>query len=364
MAPRASIGSRSLAAAGAAVLLAQFFAPMLLAVVQAGETAGWLALLIAGALAAALFWPVGVVLASVPGGTVIDLARQAAGAPAAMATGLLIFLSLTYHSGLLLRETAEMTVSAVYPHTPQTFVIVALAACALYGAAMPITSLVRLGRMFLPALILSLLLVLVGSFGWGQTRYLLPIWGPGPGVLLVRSAKLLWAYLPFLFVLMAAGQLRDRQQMAPAGMVAMGIASIMAAVITVVLLMVFPMPLGATITFPLHHMARLVLGGRFFERTEGIWTLVWVFGLAYHLAALWHTAASAYAAAFALPSHRAAVVATATVAVIISLFPQDQPAVFLWHEAAAPYATAVTLGLPLLFAALVAGRRRWAGGAK
>lgn len=103
--------------------------------------------------------------------------------------------------------------------------------------------------------------------------------------------------------------------------------------------------MGQHIAFPLHEMSRLVIGGRFFERIEGIWLFVWVFGTACHLAALLHAAAVAFAQAFALPSHRTAVPPLVAMALTIAFFPPDET--IAWHAAGALPALAIGFGLPL-----------------
>lgn len=355
-------GSWSLAAAGATVMLAQTFHPILFAVLRAGETAAWLAILVAGLLAIAMYWPVAAGIASLPGGNLIDLARAAMGAPGAIAAGVLVCSLLLYHSGMIIRQTSEMAISAVYTHTPQTFAMVTLVACVLYGAYGGLAALVRLSRLFLPFLVLAILLNLVGSLGWGEFRNLLPLWGPGPAALLGRSAGLTALYSPLvLFLLIAAGQLRDRVHLGRAGTVTMGGVRLLLAAATFVLLMTYPLPMGFSITFPLHAMSRLVLGGRFFDRIEGDWMFFWVYGTACHLAALLYAAAAAYAGAFGMPNHRAAVLPLIAMAIAIALFPPDQARAVAWHAAATPFGLGIGFAMPLFLALLAAWRGRWKG---
>lgn len=353
-------GSWSLAAAGATVGLAQTFHPILLASVAAVETGAWLAMLLAGLMAAGAFCLVALPLRRLPGGNLIDLARAAGGHPAAVATGILVYGLLAYHGGLVTRQTAEMAVSAVYPHTPQTFAMAGLVLAALLGAYGSLPGQVRLFRLALPGLVLAILLILVATAGWGDIRFLLPIWGPGPAPLLAGSAVLSALHSPVaLFLLMAAGQLRDRHLLWRAGTVAIGVSSALLAAVKVMLLMTFPLPLGFSITFPLHSLARLVIGGRFFERLEAVWVVVWFFATACHLAGTLHAGAAAYAQAFGMSAYRKALLALFLMVVTIGLFPPDQGQAIAWHMAAAPAGLAVGFGLPLALTAGAAWRGRF-----
>lgn len=351
-------GSWSLAAAGATVMLAQGFHPVLVEAVRAGEMAAWLVMLLAGLFALSLYWLVAIRLRTLPGGNLISLAHAAAGQPGAIATALLACSLLVYHSGLIMRQTAEMTVSAVYTHTPQTFATVALLIGTFYVAHGKMAALVRLTRAFLPFLLLSMLVILAGGVAWGNSRFLLPFWGPGPAALLAGAGNLSALYSPtVLFLLIAAGHSRDRHQLSRTGTVVIGGSSILLAVIQAVLTMTYPVPLGYSVTYPLHALARLVVGGRFFERIEGIWIVVWVFATAIHLAALLHAGAAAYAGAFGMPTYRTAVLPLVTMAVVVSLFPRDQGQSIAWAQRAFPFYVGVGLGLPVGLALLTVVRR-------
>lgn len=345
-----SYGSWSLAAAAATVLLAQLFHPILLFPVQEVGTAAWLTILLAGLGAMAALWPVAAMLQSRVKGNLIDLADAAAGVPGQVFTAVALTAVLVYHCGAVLRETAEMAISAVYPHTPQTFAVVTLTLCLLYGAWGGFATLVRLCRLFLPALVIAILFAVAGSFGWGELRFLLPLWGHGPRTMLTSLPQIMSNYETVLVLLMGAGQLRDRAHLFRAGAATLAFTSIMLSATALVLVMVFPLPLGYSITFPLHEMARIVSGGRFFERMDGVWVCIWVFGTACHLAVLVHVAAQAWAQAFRLSSHTLAVLPLTAVVLTLAFFPPDQGRTLVWHAAEGLAVVAVTFALPLLLA--------------
>jgi spore germination protein KB len=351
-------GSWTLAAACGTILLVQSFHPVMRTTMQAGEMAAWLAMLIAGLLAIAIYWPVITCLARLPGGNLIDLARAAAGGLGAIVTGLLVCGLLVFHSAFVVRQTTEMAVSAVYPHTPQTFAVVTLLICAFYGAYGGMAAIVRLCRLYLPFLSLAIVAILVGAVGWGQMGNLLPFWGPGLTELLLRSLLMTAIYGPVLFLLLAAGPITDRQQLGTIGIVVIAGTALTYALVNAMLVMTFPYPMGQHITFPLHEVSRLIIGGRFFERLEGVWLFIWVFGTACHLAALLHAAAVAFAQAFDLPSHRTAVPPLVSMALTIAFFPPDQGEAIAWHATGAAAVMAIGFGLPLGLAAVAALRGR------
>lgn len=340
------------------MLAAQTFQPIMLAPLEVGLTAGWLVMLIASLVALIIYVPVMAGIAALPEGNLISLARAAAGSPGAIITGLLVSGLLLFHSGLMLRQTAEMTVSAAYPLTPQTFPVVALVLCTLYGALGGTAAIVRLCRGFLVVLVVTIALVLAGTFGWGEVRYILPFWGSGPGRVLTQSPILAAMHLPALFLPIAAGALRNRQRAWHAALITLGVATLLYTGIKVVLLMSYPFPLGPAITFPLHEMSRLVLGGRFFERIEGLWILTWVTGAACLLSGMVHAAALCYRDAFRKSTHATAVWPMVSIILTISMLPPDQSRAITWDMDLMPLGFLIAFILPLVLTLVAAGRGR------
>jgi hypothetical protein len=236
-----------------------------------------------------------------------------------------------------------------------------LAIVILYKTYGELTGLIRLFQGFLPLLLLAILVILVGTVSWGEISYLFPFWGPGPGIVAGRSIQLMDLYSPtVLFLLVAAGQLKDRQRLWRAGAVTLGAATVGFAAILVVVLMTYPLPLAYSVTFPLHELSRLVIGGRFFERVEAVWVFFWFLGTSCHVSAVLYTAAKAYAGAFHMRTHRTAVLPLVTLTMIISMFPRDVGESISWHEREIPFAIGIGFGLPLVLALLALWRGRLA----
>jgi hypothetical protein len=342
--------------AGCTVLLSQAFHPIMLAPVWAGETGAWLVALLAGLWASLAFWLVTIGLRKVPGKSLVGMGRTLLGRPGAIITSLLVASALIYHAAFALRETAEMAVSSVYPLTPQTFAVVALLVAKTAGAYADLNGLVRLGRLFFPVLVVSILFIVFAVTGWGELRNLLPVWGPGPAALLGRSFPLTAMYAPGLFVLMAAGRVQDRKGLwQSAAAVGLG-AGIIYALGLAMVIMTYTFPLSNSISFPLHEMARLILGGRFFQRVEGIWVLIWVFATVLHGALLLHVAAAAIGEAFDMGTHRTVILPLVAMLLTVAYIPKDQGQTITSHAAGLPLGLVAGFGWPLLLALLAAWR--------
>ncbi|HYG56570.1 MAG TPA: GerAB/ArcD/ProY family transporter [Symbiobacteriaceae bacterium] len=355
---RLAYGNRSLAALGIMAALTQGYHPLALICMIYGQTAGWLLGLLAGCLAALLLWPVALLLRRVPGADLMDLVHMAFGKPGAILYAMLLAATLTFSSGMILRETSEMAIAAVFPHTPQTFATTGLLLAAVYVAWSDNVGLVRIGRVLMPILLLSILFVMAGAIGWGRVQHLAPFWGPGPLPLLTAALPSAALIAPAVLMPMLAGDVSDRRHLV-AWMTAVPILIGLALAVEKALMgMVFPYPVSLHITYPLHAAARIILGGRFFERMEGLWLFVWVSSTAALIGALLHAGARALSQAFGMRRHTVAVLPLAAVVLTIAFFSDNQADTIMVHQAAAPAVTAVALVLPAAVAAVAAWRHR------
>lgn len=349
----------SLVLGGMTLTLAHLFHPIAYVMLPRGETAAWLATFLSGLVALILFLPTARFMSRHPGLDLVGLGRMAAGEPGAILTGVAVALICLPQIGLVIRQTVEMAVSSVYPHTPETFATVALTICFVAGAFGRVSDLVRLCQSFFPVTLIAVLVLVGGSFAWGRMRYLLPFWGPGPLPVLKSGGFLAAEFgLPLLCVLNAAPFLENSRQLALGSVVLLLGSTVLYAATAVVYLMTFPLPFGYSLTFGLHEMARLVIGGRFLERLEGIWLFVWFYATASYLAAVLQTAAVAWSRAFHLRGHRLALPALVSFSLIIAMMPPDQGRAIAWHETVMPYELAVGLGLPLLLTLMAIVRER------
>lgn len=200
----------------------------------------------------------------------------------------------------------------------------AIALVAALGAAMGSSNLIWLGALWLWPTLLGFALVLVGNLGWGQLRNLLPLTGPGLLPVAAQVVPLTSHFGELVYLAVLSSYLATPSRLVrAAAYVTLGTA-VTWMLVTLVYLMVFPLPGGLGVPFPLFDMTRLVQGGRFFERVDAFWITFWTAGCAVRGAAALHAAALLLRDAFRLPNHRGAVLPLVIATVSLALFPTDQ----------------------------------------
>jgi hypothetical protein len=353
---RLQYGSRSLAIFGVLLLATQEYYPGMLQMLQLGETAAWLLILIAGAMVTLMVWPAAAALRRLPGGNLHDLVCAAFGKWGAVIHAPLLAATLLFVCAIVLRETSEMALTANFPHTPQTVAVITLLTPAVLTAATDKTALIWAAHLTIAPVMVGLLVILAGTIGWATPGFLAPYLGPGPVALLQRAPLAAFHFGPVCVLYTMAGGVSDRRQLVQTLLMVPVIGSIIFAIIKANLVMIYAFPTGLSMAFPMHQAARLVIGGRFFERIEGLWLFIWVMSTIAFMSALLHASALCMARAYKLRTFRTSLLPMAAVVLSLAYFPVDQAQTILLNEAMALPVGTVTLALPALCAAVAALR--------
>lgn len=328
---------------------------------QVFTAAPW-AMLLAGVAVSLILLPTVLTLAGRTGQGLIDLAIQGGGRPLAVAVALLISAFSITSTGLSLRQASELAVTALFPHTPQTFAMSSMILASAVGAAMAPANAFWVASIFAWPALFSVLLLAVGSVAWGQFRNAMPPTGPGVLPVLMEVPALASYFSPLIHFLTFAGLTTPTRGLLRGVLTTAGATAVTWALVLLFYLMVFPLPGGLGIPFPVFEMSRLVEGGRFLERVDAIWILIWVFGSVLRSAISLLGSTWLIKEAFGLPDHRGAVLPLAVSSLSIALFPSnlsDAIAVegFLFRE----ISYLVFFLLPLLVTILAWVRQRRGG---
>lgn len=325
-------------------------------------TAAPWAILLAGAAVSAMLLPTVLALAGRTGQGLIDLALQGGGRGLAIAVAVLISAFSITSTGLSLRQASELAVTALFPHTPQTFAMSSMILASAAGAAMAPANAFWIASLFAWPALFSILLLAVGSVAWGQFRNALPPTESGVLPVLLEVPALTSHFSPLVHFLTFAGLLAPARGLPRGALTTIGATSVTWALVLLFYLMVFPLPGGLAVPFPVFEMSRLVEGGRFLERVDSLWILIWVFGSVLRSSVAILGSAWLIKGAFRLPDHRGAVLPLAVSSLSIALFPSNlADAVAVEGFVFRKFSYVIFFLLPLLVTILARMRQRRGG---
>ncbi|MFZ5816970.1 MAG: GerAB/ArcD/ProY family transporter [Bacillota bacterium] len=304
------------------LLVAAFYAFPRSVAASTSTAAPWVVLL-AGATVLLMVLPTLIALSRRTGHNLIHLALDGGGRPLAILVALASNAAIAASAGFSLRQAAELVVTALYPHTPQTFAMSTMLIASALGAAMAPANAFWLASLYVWPTLGSILLLLIGNVAWGQFRNVLPATGHGILPTLQEVLPLTSHYSPLVLLFTFCGFLPSSQRLVRSTVYSIVGATLTLSLVILIYLMVFPLPAGLGIPFPLFEMSRLVQGGRFLERVDVIWIVVWTYGSVLRTGLVLMAGAHLFKEAFRLPDHRGAVLPLAVSTLAVALGPSN-----------------------------------------
>lgn len=245
-------------------------------VIKENLSAAWLAVFFGCIAAAVFFLPLAALLKRFPGEELVGIAEQALGKPLGKLLAGFVVLFIFFSAAVTLRQIGETIIGTALPQVGLAVITATFAAIVALTARRGLEPIARVASISAPYLLIGGTAILLMQLPNMKLDYLAPLWGPGPGRLaansLLRSSVL--SELVFLGFLAPAAA---RKKLIPSAFMLIGLATVILTATMLVGQMVFPPSVAAENTFPFYELARSVYLGRFYQRIEFLFLLVWIF---------------------------------------------------------------------------------------
>ncbi len=254
---------------------AQIFLNMPRIVAEKAGTAGWILIIYVSALSFLVFFILARLYKNFQGKDLIDLAQESLGSIGRIITGVLYFVLWIFVVSLILRQFAENFKIISLNNSPITFVIPFLITGIIAAAYMGIEALARVAALCVPIIIGALLLILVSSIPDCEFGYIFPILGNGPKAIFLEGLPLVSLYLGIPLLFFFAPFLQSYKIVKRTGITTLLLTFALFFLVTIIYQMVYPYPTSTENFLPVYQLATNISLGRFFERIEAVFILVW-----------------------------------------------------------------------------------------
>jgi spore germination protein (amino acid permease) len=242
---------------------------------EAGGSAGWMIPLYTSIIALVIFFFIGKLYTPFRSKDIIDIAEIAGGNIMRIVVGLIFIIDYILVLSLLLRIFGEDIKIFALNKSPLSFVVMifiivmALAAyCGLEGVS-------RINFIVVPVVALALFVVLLGNMDYIDTTHIFPILGTGPYKIFVEEMPRISIYSALSCIFFVSPFLGTYTDFKKVGYLSLIIISTLFTLGTLLYILVVPYPVSTEYFIPYLHLARYVSFGRFFERIESIFILMW-----------------------------------------------------------------------------------------
>ena len=247
-------------------------------VAEWGATAGWLIILLSCLTSIGFWLVISLLLARFPGKSLLEINELVLGGFLGMGLNIIILLFVLFGSSILLRQFADTVILTALPGTPISALAFLFLVTMFIAAYLGLEAISRSAFVALPFLLASAVAVLIPLYPFWDLKELYPILGTGA-----------WPVLKYGFLSASAfGEVLILAILVPyfsfgpdkiklVGIGAIAITAFFFILITVVSMMVMPMPGALENMAPFFQLSRSIYLGRYYQRLEAFFILFWTF---------------------------------------------------------------------------------------
>lgn len=346
------------------LVLIQIFLGFPRRMANSGGTAGWIIPIYTFVFALIIFFFISKMYTSFEGKDILDIAQIAGGSFGRILVGLIFIANYAFILPLILREFGEDVKVFSLTHSPISFVLIFFIIGVITALYFGLEAIVRISTFIVPIGALCFFIVLIGNMKYFEFSRLLPIMGNGPNTIFIQGIPQMSLYSGLSILFFIAPFIGKNKDFKIIGNISLLVSAILLTIGALVYLLVVPYPTSTENIMPYLHLARYVNYGRFFERIESIFILVWSLSALSYLSVGVFFLVYIIKKTFGLQYYRPLILPTAIILFTMCLMPQSLlSAVDLEVSIFRKYAWIVTFVVPivvLLLAKLV--KRKKEGG--
>jgi len=316
---------------------------------ESAGNAGWILTIYITVISLVLFLIISRLYKNFEGKDILDVAEFLGGNIGRILVGIIYVIDYVVIISVILREYGEDLKIISLVQSPISFVLVLFAIGMVFGAFFGLEPLVRLGAISVPVIFLGFLITVVGSIKYFNFSNILPIFGTGPVEILIEGPSRTSVFSGLTSLFLIAPFLRSHDNFKKSGFIGLILSGLILTVGNLVYSLVLPYPSTTSNFLPIYQLSRLIEYGRFFQRIESIFVLVWSMTALIYLSAGLFFSAYIYKKTFKLEYHRPLIIPFGIIIFTLSLIPKSlMETMFIDNSIIRKYAWTVTFGLTLV----------------
>jgi spore germination protein (amino acid permease) len=321
-------------------------APRLL--MEAAGTAGWILMLFITLIALLIFALIEKLYRKFEGKDLLDIAEHVAGGTGRVIIGLIIVVFFLYIAPVILREFSENIKIISLSRSPLSFVSMFFIVGMFIGAYLGIEAIVRFSAIAVPLVALGLVFVILGSSTHFDFSRIFPLLGNGPYEIFIKGLPRISIYAGIIALFIIYPFVKSRKIFKSAGYTSIILGGIFFTAGVLAFSLVYQYPTGTENFLPIYQLARLINLGRFFERAESVFLLLWTLSALLYLSLILFIIAYVFKKAFKLQYYRPLLFPLVIFIFTLSFIPANLVTAISLERFFRNYAWVVTFLLPVV----------------
>lgn len=256
-------------------MLTQIFLGFPRTVAENAGTAGWLQVIYASILVLIVFAIIVKLYSNFPGKDLIDISEYIGGGILRIIVGCILLAYFLIIVSLILREYGECMKIIGLTVSPLSFVMLFFVVGMVVGAYFGLEAIARYGAIIVPLVIIGYLIIIFGVSQNYDFTNLMPLLGNGVNAVFIKGTMRISSFSALIVIFLIPPFIKTHRNFKIVGYTSIGIGAFLLISSSLVFLLVEPYPTATEDVLPVYQLARLINYGRFFQRIESLFVLIW-----------------------------------------------------------------------------------------
>lgn len=339
--------------------IARIFLPYPRFLAELGGPAAWMTPIGGLAVALAGVYLMTLVLNKSPDKTIIEITEEALGPVAGIAVNIVVVSFFISVSMLFTREFSEALIVSALPNTPISAITLIYLSVGILGSYLGIEAMARAARLTSPYIFGGIVILLISLSPQWNFNNLFPFFGTGPVQVFGLGAFSTAALTEIILAAVLVQAMGGPGKFGKIGYRSMLLAFLLLSGLLAATVLTIGRDYTMESTLPFYSVTRNIFLGRFFQRVEAVFVIIWSIIGGLKIALTLYGASVSLARTLKLPDYRPLIWPFGLVIFILSLLPPDMPtAVKLDSDFLRPFSLIPNYLLPLLIIAAYWLKRR------
>ncbi len=315
---------------------------------EAAWTAAWILTAYISIVALLLFMLIARLYRRFEGKDLLDIGEHIAGTPGRVITGILLLLFFLYIAPVIMREFSENIKIISLSNSPLSFVMLFFITGMFVGAYLGIEAIVRFSAIAVPVVAVGYAFLIAGSAKNFDFSRITPILGSGPYEIFIKGLPRISIFAGIVLLYFMFPYIKTNRNFKSAGLSSIAIGGVFFTLGVLAFSLVYQYPTGTENFLPVYQLSRLIEFGRFFERVESIFLLLWAISALMYLSTMLFIISHIFKKTFRLNYYRPLLFPFLVLIYVISFLPENLVSAIQIEKSFRNYAWIIAFLLPLV----------------
>lgn len=318
--------------------------------------AAWIQIIYGTILAFIAFMIIEKLYAKFEGKDILDIAAQAGGNPGRILAGTILIAQIIYINSVILREYTENMKIVALTISPVGFISAFFIVGAIIAAYAGIEAIVRFHAITVPIVAIAYSFIQIGVLPYFDMTNFYPILGNGPEKIFISGFFTISTYAPLVILLFIAPMLKTHKNFKAVGYGGLGITAFFLILGTVIYIGVYPSYTRIEFFLPTYQLARMINFGRFFQRVESVFFIMWSATALMYLGATLYFLTYLFQKTFTLEYRKPLILPFAMLLLNVSFLPSSSTSAIQLEGHYGYFSWAISFGMTMILL-IIAGYR-------